>query len=142
MFKISAKLFDNSNDTNTSPQVTLIPFIKKVQSHDAIRTEAHGTLKKNFYNELIFYLHIVNDHKWRIVYYYLIVCSMLNDSVIAIFGPQEKTNIPIVKSISDVKEIPHIQAKYDGHQTRSICGINLYPHPTTLSKVSIRIILQ
>lgn len=103
MFKISAKLFDNSNDTNTSPQVTLIPFIKKVQSHDAIRTEAH-------------------------------VCSMLNDSVIAIFGPQEKTNIPIVKSISDVKEIPHIQAKYDGHQTRSICGINLYPHPTTLSK--------
>lgn len=137
MFKISAKLFDNTEDTNTFPQVTFIPFIKKVQFHDAIRTEAHGTLKiTNFCNELI------SDHKWNNLYYYLIVCSMLNDSVIAIFGPQEKTNIPIVKSISDVKEIPHIQARYDGHQTRSICGINLYPHPTTLSKVSKHIILQ
>ena len=67
---------------------------------------------------------------------FLTVCGLLDDSVIAIFGPQQSHEIsPIVKSICDEKEIPNIQTRYDASQNRSACGINLYPHPATLSKV-------
>lgn len=62
---------------------------------------------------------------------------MLNKSIIAIFGPPTRDSISVVKSICDNKEIPHIQTRYDLNQHISSCGINLYPHPSTLSKVFI-----
>lgn len=64
------------------------------------------------------------------------VCEMLSNGVSAMFGPSFGDTAPIVQSICDYKEIPHIQTRWDINQKRGSCQINLYPHPSTLSKVS------
>jgi hypothetical protein len=33
-------------------------------------------------------------------------------------------------------EIPHLETRWDYRLRRESCLVNLYPHPTTLSKVS------
>lgn len=64
------------------------------------------------------------------------VCKLLEQHVMAIFGPQLSESSPIVKAISDAKEIPNIQTRYDSNQRRGSCGVNLYPHPKALAKVN------
>ena len=66
-----------------------------------------------------------------------VVCKLLEQRVMAIFGPQLSESSPIVKAISDAKEIPNIQTRYDSNQRRGSCGVNLYPHPTALAQVNI-----
>lgn len=52
------------------------------------------------------------------------------------FGPPIGDTSPIVQSICDYKEIPHIQTRWDNNQKRGSCQINLYPHPNTLAQVN------
>lgn len=63
------------------------------------------------------------------------MCEMLSNGVSGVFGPSVGDTAPIVQSICDYKEIPHIQTRWDINQKRGSCQINLYPHPSTLSKV-------
>lgn len=60
---------------------------------------------------------------------------MLANGVTGMFGPVAGDTAPIVQSICDYKEIPHIQTRWDINQKRGSCQINLYPHPRTLAKV-------
>lgn len=60
---------------------------------------------------------------------------MLTNGVAGMFGPSVGDTSPIVQSICDYKEIPHIQTRWDINQKRGSCQINLYPHPRTLAKV-------
>lgn len=63
------------------------------------------------------------------------VCELLTNGVSGMFGPMAGDTAPIVQSICDFKEIPHIQTRWDINQKRGSCQINLYPHPNTLAKV-------
>ncbi|VVC31772.1 Ionotropic glutamate receptor, L-glutamate and glycine-binding domain,Receptor, ligand binding [Cinara cedri] len=68
------------------------------------------------------------------------VCDMLINGVSGMFGPSIGNTAPIVQSICDYKEIPHIQTRWDINQKRGSCQINLYPHPSTLSKALVDLI--
>ncbi|XP_025421709.1 glutamate receptor ionotropic, kainate 3-like isoform X2 [Sipha flava] len=68
------------------------------------------------------------------------VCEMLTNGVSGVFGPSAGDTAPIVQSICDYKEIPHIQTRWDINQKRGSCQINLYPHPSTLAEAFIDLI--
>lgn len=65
------------------------------------------------------------------------VCHLLRSGVAAIFGPQSAHTASHVQSICDTMEIPHLETRWDYRLRRESCLVNLYPHPTTLSKVLI-----
>ncbi|GAB6022610.1 hypothetical protein CHUAL_006707 [Chamberlinius hualienensis] len=58
------------------------------------------------------------------------VCSLMETGVAAIFGPQSSESATHVQSICDALEVPHIESRWDFRSH----GVNLYPHPPTLSK--------
>jgi hypothetical protein len=66
------------------------------------------------------------------------VCHLLRSGVAAIFGPQSAHTASHVQSICDTMEIPHLETRWDYRLRRESCLVNLYPHPTTLSKVRLR----
>lgn len=66
------------------------------------------------------------------------VCHLLRGGVAAIFGPQSAHTASHVQSICDTMEIPHLETRWDYRLRRQSCLVNLYPHPTTLSKVRIQ----
>ncbi|RZF41431.1 hypothetical protein LSTR_LSTR000145 [Laodelphax striatellus] len=63
------------------------------------------------------------------------VCELLSKGVAGIFGPQSQLSSLHVQSICDAMEIPHIELRFDALQRRGSCLVNLYPHPSELSKV-------
>lgn len=63
------------------------------------------------------------------------VCHLLRMGVSAIFGPQSNTISSHVQSICDSMEIPHLEMRWDYRIRRENCLVNLYPHPSVLSKV-------
>ena len=65
------------------------------------------------------------------------VCHLLRSGVAALFGPQSGTTSSHVQSICDAMEIPHIETRWDYRLKRDEYSVNLYPHPSALSKVSI-----
>lgn len=68
------------------------------------------------------------------------VCSLLNLGVAAIFGPQSSSTAGHVQSICDTMEIPHLENRWDFRLRRESCLVNLYPHPTTLSKAYVDLV--
>ncbi|XP_066999471.2 glutamate receptor ionotropic, kainate 2 isoform X2 [Anabrus simplex] len=73
---------------------------------------------------------------------YITICDkMLAEGVWAIFGPQSSHTAGHVQSICDVKEIPHIETRFDVKHKRQDILVNLYPHPTALAKVYMDLIL-
>ena len=64
-----------------------------------------------------------------------LVCHLLRSGVAALFGPQSGTTSSHVQSICDAMEIPHIETRWDYRLKRDDYSVNLYPHPTAISKV-------
>lgn len=56
--------------------------------------------------------------------------------VSSIFGPQSNSISSHVQSICDTMEIPHLEMRWDYRIRRENCLVNLYPHPSILSKVN------
>ena len=73
-------------------------------------------------------------------YFYLCssVCHLLRSGVAALFGPQSGTTSSHVQSICDAMEIPHIETRWDYRLKRDDYSVNLYPHPTAISKVKTK----
>ncbi|XP_072382958.1 glutamate receptor ionotropic, kainate 1-like isoform X2 [Diabrotica undecimpunctata] len=67
-------------------------------------------------------------------------CTILEEGVIAIFGPKTFENIELVQSICDYKEIPHIVTRWNYWSKRGQIMVNMYPHPLHLSKAYYEII--
>ncbi|KAL3280164.1 hypothetical protein HHI36_017664 [Cryptolaemus montrouzieri] len=61
-------------------------------------------------------------------------CELLEEGVIAIFGPQNLKNFEAIQSVCDAKEIPVIQTRWNAKSRRGSTVINNYPHPDVLSK--------
>ncbi|XP_043577546.1 glutamate receptor ionotropic, kainate 2 isoform X4 [Bombus pyrosoma] len=68
------------------------------------------------------------------------VCHLLRSGVAAIFGPQSAHTASHVQSICDTMEIPHLETRWDYRLRRQSCLVNLYPHPTTLSKAYVDLV--
>ncbi|XP_044006778.1 glutamate receptor ionotropic, kainate 2 isoform X4 [Aphidius gifuensis] len=68
------------------------------------------------------------------------VCYLLNTGVAAIFGPQSAHTASHVQSICDTMEIPHLETRWDYRLRRESCLVNLYPHPSTLSKAYVDLV--
>lgn len=75
------------------------------------------------------------EHTRNAVWCLISVCHLLRSGVAAIFGPQSAHTASHVQSICDTMEIPHLETRWDYRLRRQSCLVNLYPHPTTLSKV-------
>lgn len=73
-----------------------------------------------------------------IFHHFLTVCHLLRMGVSAIFGPQSNTISSHVQSICDTMEIPHLETRWDFRLRRENCLVNLYPHPSILSRVRER----
>ncbi|KAK0092566.1 hypothetical protein PV326_001143, partial [Microctonus aethiopoides] len=67
-------------------------------------------------------------------------CHLLSTGVAAIFGPQSAQTASHVQSICDTMEIPHLETRWDYRLRRESCLVNLYPHPTTLSKAYVDLV--
>ncbi|EGI61386.1 Glutamate receptor, ionotropic kainate 1 [Acromyrmex echinatior] len=70
----------------------------------------------------------------------VVVCHLLRGGVAAIFGPQSAHTASHVQSICDTMEIPHLETRWDYRLRRQSCLVNLYPHPTTLSKAYVDLV--
>ncbi|XP_049781525.1 glutamate receptor ionotropic, kainate 2 isoform X4 [Schistocerca cancellata] len=68
------------------------------------------------------------------------VCHLLRSGVAAIFGPQSGQTASHVQSICDTMEIPHLETRWDYRLRRESCLVNLYPHPTALSKAYVDLV--
>ncbi|XP_072157051.1 glutamate receptor ionotropic, kainate 2 isoform X1 [Bemisia tabaci] len=68
------------------------------------------------------------------------VCHLLRSGVAAIFGPQSSQTASHVQSICDTMEIPHLESRWDYRLRRESCLVNLYPHPTVLSKAYVDLV--
>lgn len=66
---------------------------------------------------------------------FIVVCEMMDSGVAGIFGPYSDATSDHVQSICDAMEIPHIEMRWDSRQRRGSCLVNLYPHPSTMTKV-------
>lgn len=64
------------------------------------------------------------------------MCHLLRMGVSSIFGPQSNSISSHVQSICDTMEIPHLEMRWDYRIRRENCLVNLYPHPSILSRVS------
>ncbi|XP_050501476.1 glutamate receptor ionotropic, kainate 1-like isoform X3 [Diabrotica virgifera virgifera] len=67
-------------------------------------------------------------------------CTILEDGVVAIFGPKTFENIEVVQSICDYKEIPHIVTRWNYWSQRGQIMVNMYPYPHQLSKAYYEIV--
>ena len=63
------------------------------------------------------------------------VCSVLQEGITAIFGPENPETASHVQSICDAFEIPHIEVTWDHVYRGESYLFNLAPHPETLAKV-------
>ncbi|KAG4074265.1 hypothetical protein HA402_008674 [Bradysia odoriphaga] len=68
------------------------------------------------------------------------VCHLLRMGVAAIFGPQSSHTASHVQSICDTMEVPHLETRWDYRLRRESCLVNLYPHPSTLSKAYVDLV--
>ncbi|KAF2349278.1 Receptor ligand binding region [Trinorchestia longiramus] len=68
------------------------------------------------------------------------VCHLLRSGVAAIFGPQSSQTSAHVQSICDALEVPHIETRWDYRLRRDDYSVNLYPHPSSLSKAYLDLV--
>ena len=81
-------------------------------------------------------VHISRNNSNIMILCCVAVCHLLRSGVAALFGPQSGTTSSHVQSICDAMEIPHIETRWDYRLRRDEYSVNLYPHPSALSKVS------
>ncbi|CAG2166944.1 unnamed protein product, partial [Oppiella nova] len=71
----------------------------------------------------------------------MIVCSLLSNGVVALFGPLSVSPVSThTQSICDALEIPHVESRWDFQLQRDDLSINLYPKPSVLSKAYVDLV--
>lgn len=112
-------------DRSILPRSKLSAQIEKISPQDSFHASKRGThAPGGFCVDLV------------VEVCYFVVCHLLRSGVAAIFGPQSAHTASHVQSICDTMEIPHLETRWDYRLRRESCLVNLYPHPTTLSKVT------
>nr|XP_023024797.1 glutamate receptor ionotropic, kainate 2-like [Leptinotarsa decemlineata]XP_023024798.1 glutamate receptor ionotropic, kainate 2-like [Leptinotarsa decemlineata] len=60
-------------------------------------------------------------------------CQLLQEEVVGILGPFSEDNSNVVQSICDLKEIPHIEVRWDDYPLNGTV-VNVHPYPDTLTR--------
>ncbi|KRT82022.1 hypothetical protein AMK59_6317 [Oryctes borbonicus] len=68
------------------------------------------------------------------------VCDMLENGVVALFGPQTEDNFQIVHSVCYSKDIPHIETRWNDNPQKLTFTVNLYPHAPTFGEVLAKLV--
>ncbi|KAL1451885.1 hypothetical protein WDU94_006220 [Cyamophila willieti] len=68
------------------------------------------------------------------------VCELISEGCVAIFGPRSPVTTPIVESVLDTKEIPHIFTRWTHRLSRSLCAVNLYPDADVLATALVDVV--
>lgn len=71
-----------------------------------------------------------------------IVCSVLRNAVVAIFGPNDSIDSMQVQSICEAFEVPLIEMRPDFESHRADQSINLFPHPSLLVNAYIDLVRE
>lgn len=62
------------------------------------------------------------------------VCTLLEEGVAAVFGPQSTDASFAVRSACETLDVPHIETHWDYRSRTTNHSLNLYPHPSALGK--------
>ena len=71
-----------------------------------------------------------------------IVCSVLRNAVVAIFGPKDSIDSMQVQSICEAFEVPLIEMRPDFESYRADQSINLFPRPSLLVNAYIDLVRE
>lgn len=113
-------------DKTILPRSKLSAQIERVSSEDSFHASKRG-------NNLVSSKREIHSFLVRLI----LVCHLLRMGVSSIFGPQSNSISSHVQSICDTMEIPHLEMRWDYRIRRENCLVNLYPHPSVLSRVNI-----
>lgn len=68
------------------------------------------------------------------------VCKLLEEGIVAIFGPSLYGISNHIQSMCDYKEMPHIETHWDNKLVRGNCHLNLFPYPAILNEVYVDLV--
>lgn len=69
-----------------------------------------------------------------------LVCNLLANGAVALFGPLSGRTSLHIQSISDSLEIPHIECHWNIEDQVDHLSINLYPKPSSLSRAYVDLV--
>lgn len=114
-------------DKSILPRSKLTAQVEIISPQDSFHASKRGNVRFAFFRIRPEFHFTIFRHK---------VCHLLRMGVAAIFGPQSAHTASHVQSICDTMEVPHLETRWDYRLRRESCLVNLYPHPSTLSKVT------
>lgn len=118
-------IFEYKNDAEPS---TLIKAFNKAIS-DINESD-------DYYFQFMPMIKVIDDNPYDAM---INTCALLEEGVIGIFGPFLEDNSNVVQSISDLKEIPHIEVRWDDHPLNGTI-VNVHPYPDVLTRTYLDII--
>lgn len=66
-------------------------------------------------------------------------CDLIQEGVVGILGPSSEDNSNMLQSILDLKEIPHIDVRWDDQPLNGTV-VNMYPYPDVITKVYLALL--
>lgn len=131
-------------DKTILPRSKLSAQIERVPSEDSFHASKRGKCFTSFnLCAFLFFISLKSRYMYEtkkmplnfLCDYQILVCHLLHMGVSSIFGPQSNSISSHVQSICDTMEIPHLEMRWDYRIRRENCLVNLYPHPSVLSRV-------
>ncbi|CAH0559162.1 unnamed protein product [Brassicogethes aeneus] len=68
-----------------------------------------------------------------------VTCTLIQEGVVGILGPVSEDNSNVMQSILDLKEIPHIDVRWDDQPLNGTV-VNVYPYPDVMTRVYLTIL--
>ncbi|KAG5882511.1 hypothetical protein JTB14_033312 [Gonioctena quinquepunctata] len=125
VYRIGA-IFDKSDpEQHADLEQTLSKSIKEVNDDDP-RDHFEAIIKQ-----------ITKDNPYAAV---SATCELLENGVVGILGPFSEDNSNVVQSVCDLKEVPHIEVRWDDYPLNGTV-VNIHPYPDTLMKTYYDIIV-
>ncbi|XP_071628678.1 glutamate receptor ionotropic, kainate 2-like isoform X6 [Temnothorax longispinosus] len=129
-------LFDGDEMIEKAFEISIEAVNKKISTPERARnislTPITKQINKNAFQ--VANIAFLRDHIMHFWELHHAACKLIDDGVIGIFGPQDKSTASYVQSMCDTLDIPYIAARWDSELKRGNV-INLHPHPDSLSMV-------
>ncbi|XP_071567599.1 glutamate receptor ionotropic, kainate 2-like isoform X7 [Temnothorax nylanderi] len=129
-------LFDSDEMIEKAFEISIKAVNKKMSTPERARNVSLTPITKQINKNAFQVANIafLRDHIMHFWELHHAACELIDNGVIGIFGPQDKSTASYVQSMCDTLDIPHIAARWDSELKRGN-AINLHPHPDSLSMV-------
>ncbi|XP_077258767.1 glutamate receptor ionotropic, kainate 2-like isoform X6 [Temnothorax americanus] len=129
-------LFDGDEMIEKAFEISIKTVNKKMSTPERARnislTPITKQINKNAFQ--VANIAFLRDHIMHFWELHHAACELIDNGIIGIFGPQDKSTASYVQSMCDTLDIPHIAARWDSELKRGNV-INLHPHPDSFSMV-------